>query len=991
MSQRLGLLLPNQDGAPTPLPERGRLTIGSSSERAKLVLSAQGVAEVHCIIARTKDGGWAVQDMGSDFGTMLDGERVDVARLRAGQTLLLGSVSISVVALAGEQASPTSPTPAPTPAKKASSAPTSPPPAPAAAAPAVPKKSSEEGFLEIPGYSIQETLGRGGMGAVFRARQDRLHRDVALKILSPKLAADTEFVRQFHREAQAAAALNHPNVVTVYDVGEASGTHFLAMEYMDNESLEELVAKEGSLPWKRVAELLVGAARGLVYAESRGIVHRDIKPSNLMLNSSGQVKIADLGLAQHGEDDAGDGRVFGTPHFMAPEQIRGDTVDRRGDIYSLGATGYRLLSGYTPFEGINSREILRAALTEDFEPLSSHVSDAPESLTNLIERMIAREAADRPQSAEAVVNHLEALLSGSAAPAAPQIAQGAEPKSKAGMILAGALVAAGVAGVALIGGGEDPSLEPDPAPGVAEDQEAVADAAEPQQGEDQQPAPELEPTLQPPAQDDDVAQKLFEIEAENELLRLRSSERTLSERQSALLALAEKYNGTTAAATAREEAAGIGDVIRMEAEAEAAVKSRREAVLLALTNAANLQADPPRPGDSLRAMATVINQDQLESDQPFLEQREALRVAVCKVALTQAQAQLDRAKALLSELNTEEVQGLLQDLVIRLKLPDLPVEERPLHFDELQRLAREATELLRNLDQRRDELVTGRERDDVSAIAAVCHAEDGLEADLAALSPSSAAEKLEALAASLSTEELRAMISSHAADMRAAAAALNALSAELSAWRRNSIADPRPRRSNAEVTAISAAGVEIQGSRGAEQIPWSEFAANPEALHQLFLRRLNRDWTEEESAGIAVLLRNAAVLNALRITRGGFDDPSELKERDLERALSGFDPAAEWAQKGAGRDRLGLEREAATSLSQALSLAAQEQWGSATSTLAHTTSAYAGTMLLLILSDGSGSSVSEASEAPSDETGSTPGGLDPAGPSVPSPPAPGGE
>ena len=165
MSQRLGLLLPNQDGAPTPLPERGRLTIGSSSERAKLVLSAQGVAEVHCIIARTKDGGWAVQDMGSDFGTMLDGERVDVARLRAGQTLLLGSVSISVVALAGEQASPTSPTPAPTPAKKASSAPTSPPPAPAAAAPAVPKKSSEEGFLEIPGYSIQETLGRGGMGA----------------------------------------------------------------------------------------------------------------------------------------------------------------------------------------------------------------------------------------------------------------------------------------------------------------------------------------------------------------------------------------------------------------------------------------------------------------------------------------------------------------------------------------------------------------------------------------------------------------------------------------------------------------------------------------------------------------------------------------------------------------------------------------------------------------------------------------------------------
>ncbi|MCH2107313.1 MAG: serine/threonine-protein kinase, partial [Planctomycetes bacterium] len=263
MSQRLGLLLSAGSAEPTPLPERGRLTIGSSPENANLVLTAQGVAEVHCIIARTKDGGWAVQDMGSDFGTLLDGQRVDVARLRAGQTLLLGSASLSVVDLAAdsEEAAPAPPeetklTPEPLPERPTIQ--------PASVKPSAPT-TRDAGFLEIPGYSIQETLGRGGMGAVFRAKQDRLHRDVALKVLSPKLAADTDFVRQFHREAQAAAALNHPNVVTVYDVGEASGTHFLAMEYMDNESLEELLTKEGRLPWESVAELLLGAAKGLVY------------------------------------------------------------------------------------------------------------------------------------------------------------------------------------------------------------------------------------------------------------------------------------------------------------------------------------------------------------------------------------------------------------------------------------------------------------------------------------------------------------------------------------------------------------------------------------------------------------------------------------------------------------------------------------------------------------------------------------------------------
>jgi len=983
---QLGLINPSDPSVTTPLPERGRLTIGSSSDRADFVISAQGVAEIHCIIARTKDGDWAVQDMGSDFGTLLDGQRVDVARLRAGQTLLIGSASLNIVDLAGdaEEVSPKEPAEA---VLTEEPLPEAAPPAetPEASTPADAVPTGEAGFLEVPGYSIQETLGRGGMGAVFRARQDRLHRDVALKILSPRYAADTEFVRQFHREAQAAAALNHPNVVTVYDVGEAGGTHFLAMEYMDNESLEELLNREGRLAWKSVAELLLGAARGLVYAESRGIVHRDIKPSNLMLNSAGQIKIADLGLAQHGDDDSGDGRVFGTPHFMPPEQIRGDTVDRRSDIYSLGATGYRLLSGYTPFEGVNSREILRAVLKEDFEPLSAHVSGVPTELTDLIERMIAREPADRPQSAESVVSHLEAALSGRAAPAAPKVVSSAKPKSKSGLITVVLLAAGAAAGWKIWQGGAAPTPAPEPLAG--------ADNTAQQEPTNTEPAVEPEPTdlnTDRPRPDDDVAQKLFEIEAENELLRLKNSERTLADRQAALLALAEKFNGTTAAATAKEEAASIGEVIRMESEAEAAITSRREAVMLALNAAANLESSPPRPGDSLRAMAAVLNQDQLAGDQPFLDQRQALRGAVCKRALDQAQLQLDEAKTLLSELDTSAVHDSLQDLVIRLQLPELAQEDRPLHFEDLRRLASEAADLLRNLDSRREELVTGRARDDAQAIAAICHASEALEGALSELRPGEAASKLEALAASLSTEESRAVISSHASDMRAAAGALSALSSGFDSWRRRSIADPRPRRGNTEVNSITESGIEIQGSNGAEQIQWSAFADNPGALHQLFLRRLNREWTDSEEEGIAVLLRHAAVLNTLRTSRSGFDDPTELRERDLERVLAAYEPALDWAEQTIQRDRLLHELNAASSLIQALGLASKEQWGSATSTLTHTTQTYPDTLLLLILSDGRGAPEEPPAAPSTEEELAPPGeGLDPEGPAVPSPPSPG--
>jgi hypothetical protein len=351
--------------------------------------------------------------------------------------------------------------------------------------------------------------------------------------------------------------------------------------------------------------------------------------------------------------------------------------------------------------------------------------------------------------------------------------------------------------------------------------------------------------------------------------------------------------------------------------------------------------------------------------------------------------QLQEAKELLNELDTGAVHDSLQDLVIRLQLPEFAQEDRPLHFEELRQIASEATDLLRNLGTRRDELVMGRERDDAQTIAAICHSEAGVEQHLEALRPGDAAEKLEAILSSLAIEESRAVITAHASDLRMAAEALSSLTSDFDSWRRKSIADPRPRRGNTEVTAISDTGVDIQGSSGEEHIEWAAFADKPDALHQLFLRRLSREWTDTEEAGIAVLLRHAAILNTLRVTRTGFEDPKELRERDIERMLAAYEPARDWAERTIQRDRLQHELQAASSLTQALQLAAEEQWGSATSVLTHTQQTYADTLLLLILSDGRGVPEAAPEEPASELPLPAEDGLDPEGPAVPSPPAPG--
>jgi hypothetical protein len=223
---------------------------------------------------------------------------------------------------------------------------------------------------------------------------------------------------------------------------------------------------------------------------------------------------------------------------------------------------------------------------------------------------------------------------------------------------------------------------------------------------------------------------------------------------------------------------------------------------------------------------------------------------------------------------------------------------------------------------------------------------------------------------------------------------LTALSSNYDSWRRSSISDPRPRRGNAEVVALGPSGVDIQGAAAPERIQWSAFASQPEDLHQLFLRRLSRPWSEEEERGIATLLRHAAVQRTLRELAAVIDAPSDLRERDVEKILEAYEPASRWAAGTAQTDLLDQELAAARSLTQGIRLAASEQWAAATTTLRDAETTYADTLLLRLFSDGSAASAepeTPAANDPADETPSSegtpnPGELDPSGPELPSPP-----
>ncbi len=258
--------------------------------------------------------------------------------------------------------------------------------------------------FEIPGYQIQERIGEGGMGVVYKARQVSMDRTVALKVLSEKYSSNSEFIDRFIREARSAGRLNHPNVIHVHDVSKAGGRYFFSMEFIDGPTVKKLLREKGRLPYRQSLEIITQAAKALEFAHENGIIHRDIKPDNIMLTSEGIVKIADLGIAKSFEEGtispegSGQRKVLGTPHYMAPEQALGKSIDRRADIYSLGASFYHMLTGKTPFKGSTITELLKAHVHEKLEPIQVLNSDVPEPVCFVVERMMAKSPEKRYDS-----------------------------------------------------------------------------------------------------------------------------------------------------------------------------------------------------------------------------------------------------------------------------------------------------------------------------------------------------------------------------------------------------------------------------------------------------------------------------------------------------------------------------------------------------------------------------------------------------------------
>jgi eukaryotic-like serine/threonine-protein kinase len=279
-----------------------------------------------------------------------------------------------------------------------------------------------KGWPTLPGYEILAELGRGGMACVYKARDLRRQRLVAIKVSDPSLAGDGEVVARFRLEQLLAARLAHPNLVAAYDAGQVEGVAYLVLEFVGGHDLAWIVQQLGPLPAAEACEVVRRAALGLEHLHKHGLVHRDVKPANLMLTPSGQVKLLDLGVARYprvpvpGGQITLPGQFLGTPDYMSPEQcLDCQAVDGRADVYALGCTLYELLTGQPPFAGPDHGSVylkMKAHVEAPVPPIRGRRADVPERLAAALARMLAKDRAGRFVRAAGVVAALQPFAAG---------------------------------------------------------------------------------------------------------------------------------------------------------------------------------------------------------------------------------------------------------------------------------------------------------------------------------------------------------------------------------------------------------------------------------------------------------------------------------------------------------------------------------------------------------------------------------------------------
>jgi Tol biopolymer transport system component/predicted Ser/Thr protein kinase len=315
-------------------------------------------------------------------------------------------------------------------------------------------------------YEVLAPIGAGGMGEVYRARDAKLGREIAIKVLPVATASDPDRRQRFEQEARSASALNHPNILTVYDIGEADGTIYIAMELVEGKTLRELVASDEPLPTKKLLEFAVQIAEGLAKAHAVGIVHRDLKPENLMISKDGYVKILDFGLAKLTEPVSGlevsalptavasptqPGTVMGTAGYMSPEQASGQALDFRSDQFTLGAILYEMATGKRAFQRKTNAETLVAIIREEPEPLGQLVPKAPAPVRWIVERLLAKDPEERYASTKDLARDLKSVRDHLTETSVSGVLEAAEPAKirRRGWLLPATAAFVAGAGIAL--------------------------------------------------------------------------------------------------------------------------------------------------------------------------------------------------------------------------------------------------------------------------------------------------------------------------------------------------------------------------------------------------------------------------------------------------------------------------------------------------------------------------------------------------------------
>jgi eukaryotic-like serine/threonine-protein kinase len=278
-------------------------------------------------------------------------------------------------------------------------------------------KETKTAVQQIPGYKILGKLGAGAMAVVYKAKQLSLNRTVAIKVLPKRFTENREYVERFYKEGQAAAKLNHNNIVQAFDVGESGGYHYFVMEYVEGKTLYDDLSAGKVFSEKESLDITIQVAHALEHAHNRGLIHRDVKPKNIMMDNENVVKLADMGLARETTDietaKTEAGKAYGTPYYISPEQIRGEIdIDGRADIYGLGATFYHMVTGRVPFMADDPTDVMRKHLREQLIPPDHINTSLSAGVSEVIETMMAKNKEDRYDNVEELLVDLQAVRNG---------------------------------------------------------------------------------------------------------------------------------------------------------------------------------------------------------------------------------------------------------------------------------------------------------------------------------------------------------------------------------------------------------------------------------------------------------------------------------------------------------------------------------------------------------------------------------------------------